>query len=91
MREEAIPSRRLDDKVLQSAHDAVLTQPLGPADPDSGFDTNAGVARNRRRNHVANHPLASALIAAGAGALAIVALQSIMRSRHRTNKAAVRP
>ncbi|SDM45796.1 hypothetical protein [Polaromonas sp. JS666] len=80
--------RRLDDDVFQTAEEAVLVEgqgsaaalplpPSGPAATGSrGFPFMQAV-----RAHVAARPCQSALLAAAAGALAMLALRSQLRGR----------
>jgi len=83
--------RRLDDDVFQTAEEAVLVEGQGnaPALPPSGMPS-TGRRDGRRRSspsgggllsYVAEKPCQSALLAAAAGALAMVLLRSQLRGR----------
>lgn len=84
----AAPSRSLNEDVLQSAEQAVLSNPasdgiLAPADHDA---TAPGVLTRYRESlasQVARKPGQSALLALAAGALAAAALRSVVSRRRR--------
>lgn len=84
----AAPSRPLNEDVLQSAEQAVLSNPasdgmLAPADHDAAA---AGVLvryREALAHQVARKPGQSALLALAAGALAAALLRSLVSRRRR--------
>ncbi|MBC7597657.1 MAG: hypothetical protein H7238_01400 [Polaromonas sp.] len=86
-------TRRLDDDVLQSAEEAVLTNPnssavlQGHTDPQAVNDVKAGstesppVYQRALARQVAQQPFTAALIAFGAGALLISIMRSVISRR----------
>lgn len=85
--------RRLDDGVFQTAEEAVLVEGQGNgaaiprplSGPASTFSRNGGRTRSSFTQavgaHVAARPCQSALLAAAAGALAMLVLRSRLRGR----------
>ena len=86
-------TRRLEDEVLQSAEEAVLTNPassavlLGQDNPHTENTVKAGSGEsppNYQRalaRQVAQQPFTAALIAFGTGALLIAIMRSLIRRR----------
>ncbi|EJL86850.1 hypothetical protein PMI15_01353 [Polaromonas sp. CF318] len=81
--------RRLDDDVFQTAEEAVLVEGQGSAAALQLPSSGTAATGSRRglpfmqaiRAHVAARPGQSALLAAAAGALAMLALRSQLRGR----------
>lgn len=81
--------RRLDDDVFQTAEEAVLVEgqggaaalPLPPSGPAAATGRRGLPFTQAVRAHVAARPGQSALLAAAAGALAMLALRSQLRGR----------
>ncbi len=77
------PARRLDDDVLQSAQEAVLTNPAaaavlpGQGEPLAMRDGQTPALARR----VAQQPFAAALLAFAAGAMAAALLRSAVKRR----------
>jgi hypothetical protein len=90
--------RRLGDDVFQSAEEAVLVEGQGNSFLETGTPSGqvlADVSQGGRwafafthavRSHVAARPFQSALLAAAAGALAMMALRSRMRGRFSSSR-----
>lgn len=84
----AAPSRSLNEDVLQSAEQAVLSNPasdgiLAPADHDAAAPGVLTRYRESLASQVARKPGQSALLALAAGALAAAALRSLVSRRRR--------
>lgn len=84
----AAPSRPLNEDVLQSAGQAVLSSPAsdGIPAPDGPAAAAPGVLvryREALASQVARKPVQSALLALAAGALAAAALRSVVSHRGR--------
>ncbi|RYX91976.1 MAG: hypothetical protein EOO28_23885 [Comamonadaceae bacterium] len=77
--------RRLNDSVLQSAEETVLTPQRDEHAEAMGFEAGdysyRQPAKGAVATYVAEHPVQAALIAAGAGALLMVLLKQGVRSR----------
>ena len=83
-------TRRLEDEVLQSAEEAVLTNPTstamlpGQGDPQAAKAGNAESPPQYQRalaRQIAHQPFTAALLAFGAGAMVIVLMRSIISRR----------
>ncbi len=84
----AAPSRPLNEDVLQSAEQGVLSNPasdgiLAPAGQDAAVPGVLARYRESLAGQVARRPGRSALIALAAGALAAAALRSVVSRRRR--------
>lgn len=84
----AAPSRPLNEDVLQSAEQAVLSNPasdgiLAPAGHDAAAPGVLARYRESLASQVARKPVQSALLALAAGALAAAALRSVVSHRGR--------
>lgn len=84
----AAPSRALNEDVLQSAEQAVLSNPasdgiLAPAGQDAAAPGMLVRYREALASQVARKPGQSALLALAAGALAAAALRSLASRRRR--------
>lgn len=84
------PARRLDDDVLQSAQEAVLTNPDAAAvlpgqDDPLALPANAHGLPNGQQptlaRRVSQQPFAAVLLAFGAGAVAAALLRSVVKRR----------
>ncbi|MES2241780.1 MAG: hypothetical protein V4639_02805 [Pseudomonadota bacterium] len=87
----APPSRPLNEDVLQSAEQAVLSNPasdgiLAPAGHDAAAPGVLARYRVSLASQVARKPGQSALLALAAGALAAAALRSVVRRRRRDHR-----
>lgn len=85
-------SRRLDEGVFQTAEEAVLAEGFGNTAALPPIDSTANVRASGRRSlplthaigaHVAARPCQAALLAAAAGALAMLVFRSQLRGRFR--------
>jgi ElaB/YqjD/DUF883 family membrane-anchored ribosome-binding protein len=85
--------RKLQDKVLQSAEDAVLAQAASASAGElSTLQTGSATASQallaQVKRYVAAQPCQSALLAAAAGALAMLALRGLLRQRVASRRSA---
>jgi len=87
------PPRPLTDEVLQSAEEAVLTNPgsVEGMPEQGGVDVAPGAQEpsvprapytRRLAQHVAEHPVQSALLAVAAGALMAAVVKAALQRRH---------
>lgn len=84
------PPRRLDDDVLQSAEEAVLNNPEStavlpgqgsPRPIPASMATSSATVQPTLALRVAQQPFSAALLAFGAGALAVALLRSVVKRR----------